>query len=358
MTPLFKKASKITNLKYLFFLKVCRIVVLLYNPNVHKSKILILSGSNIMKSDLSHQNELKYLFKTGDRLYSIGQLETALKNFQRALDITRLINQKEQRLDLVYRIGLVHYKIGEYANALKYIELALELAQNNENEAKVATIYNKKGQIHYFLEEYSAALKCYSQALIIFRKIKDVVGTGKTINHISTIYNLTELSDKSLEYSRKSLKIFQKLAESAKNDKLTIKVNESIALHNMGEAYFLISRPRQAKVFLELALEIRQKLWEDSLDRLAITVNNIPKVEKNHYSRHVYPQKMATYEQKEKDGFRRSIFAEYGKNLVKTLDLLGKVYQNIGQDNKAKNYHQQAIEISEKVNSNDCLVTA
>ncbi|NER04704.1 MAG: tetratricopeptide repeat protein, partial [Okeania sp. SIO3C4] len=289
--------------------------------------------------------------------YSIGQLETALKIFQKALEISRLINNKEQRLDLVYRIGLVHYKIGENANALKYLELALELAKKIEDEAKVATIYNKKGENHYLLKDYSAALKCYSQALAIFRKRKDIVGIGKTINHISTIYNLTELSAKALEYSRKSLNIFQKLAQSAKDDKLTIKINESIALHNMGEAYFLISRPRQAKAFLELALEIRQKLWEDSLDQLALTVNNIPKIEKNYNSSHIYPHKMATYEQKEKDGFRRSIFAEYGKDLVKTLDLIEKVYQNIGQENQAKNYHQQAIEIREKVNSTSWLVT-
>lgn len=317
-----------------------------------------MTGSNTMKSYPSHQNELKHLSQTGDRFYSIGQLETALKIFQKALEISRLINNKEQRLDLVYRIGLVHYKIGEYANALKYIELALELAKKIDNEAKVATLYNKKGEIHHILREYSTALKCYSQALIIFRETKDVVGMGKTINNISTIYNLTELSAKALEYSRKSLNIFQKLAQSAKNDKLTIQINESIALHNMGEAYFLISRPRQAKAFLELALEIRQRLWEDSLDRLALTVNNLPKIEKNLHSLHIYPHKMATYEQKEKDGFCRSIFAEYGNNLVKTLDLMEKVYQNIGQDQQAKNYHQQAMEIREKVNSNSWLVTA
>ncbi|MDY7007692.1 MAG: tetratricopeptide repeat protein [Cyanobacteriota bacterium] len=310
-----------------------------------------------MKSYLSHQNELKHLSQTGDRFYSIGQLEAALKIFQKALEVARLINNKEQRLDLVYRIGLVHYKIGENANALKYIELALELAKKMEDEAKIATLYNKKGEIYYLLKEYSAALKCYSQALAIFRKRKDVVGMGKTINHISTIYNLTELSAKALEYSRKSLNIFQKLAQSAKDDKLTIKINESIALHNMGEAYFLISRPRQAKAFLELALEIRQKLWEDSLDRLALTVNNIPKIEKNYHSSHIYPHKMATYKQKEKDGFQKSIFAEYGKDLVKTLDLIEKVYQHIGQENQAKNYHQQAIEIREKVNSTSWLVT-
>ncbi|NET44604.1 tetratricopeptide repeat protein [Okeania sp. SIO2B3] len=310
-----------------------------------------------MKSYPSHQNELKHLSQTGDRFYSIGQLETALKIFQRALEITRLINNQEQRLNIVYRIGLVHCKIGEYANALKYLELALELAKKIGNKAKIATIYNEKGEIYYLLKEYTSALKCYSQALITFSKLKDIVGIGKTINHISTIYNLTELSAQSLEYSRKSLNIFQKLAQSAKNDKLTIQINESIALHNMGEAYFIISRPRQAKAFLELALEIRQKLWEDSLDRLALTVNNIPKVEKNHHSSHIYPHKKATYEQKEKDGFRRSIFAEYGKDLVKTLDLIEKVYQNIGQEMQAKNYHQQAIEIREKINSNSWLVT-
>ncbi|NEP07334.1 MULTISPECIES: tetratricopeptide repeat protein [Okeania] len=310
-----------------------------------------------MKSYTSHQNELKYLFQTGDRFYSIGQLETALKNFQRALEITRLINNQETRLNIVYRIGLVHRKIGEYSNALKYLELALELAKTIGNEAKIATIYNEKGEIYYLLKEYTTALKCYSQALIIFNKFKDIVGIGKTINHISTIYNLTELSTQSLEYSRKSLNIFQKLAQSAKNDKLTIKINESIALHNMGEAYFLISRPRQAQAFLELALEIRQKLWEDSLDRLALTIDNIPKIEKNHYSSYVYPQKMATYEQKEKDGFRRSIFAEYGKDLVKTLDLIEKVYKNLGLERQANNYHQQRIEISEKINSNSWLVT-
>ncbi len=310
-----------------------------------------------MTSHPNYQYELKNLYEKGDRLYSLGQLETALKTFHKALEITKLINSPEQRLDLLYRLGLVHCRIGEYINALNYQELALKLAKKIGDQAKIATIYNEKGEIYYLLKEYANALQCYSKALTIFRELRDIVGIGKTINYMSTIYNLTGLSAQAIEYSRKSLNIFQQLSKSAKIDKLTTKINEAIALHNMGESYFLLGRPRQAQAFLELALDIRKKLWEDSLERLELTVDCVPKLDKNHNDCQIYPQKRATYEQKEKDGFHKSIFAQYGQDLIKTIGLVEKVSQNLGKEQQANNYHQQALEISEKVNSDSCLVT-
>lgn len=310
-----------------------------------------------MKSHPKHQNELKSLYQKGDRLYSLGQLETALKIFQKALEITKLINSPEQRLDIVYRLALVHCRIGEYINTLKYLKLALKIAKKIGNEAKIATIYNEQGETYYLLKEYTNALQCYSKALTIFQEIKDIVGIGKTVNYLSKIYNLAGLSDRALEYSRQSLNIFQKLYKSGKFDKFTTKINEAIALHNMGESYVIIGRNRQAQAFLELALDIRKELWEDSLERLELMEDNVPKLEKNQNYDHMYPQKMATYEYKEKDGFHRSIFAQYGQDLIQTMSLLEKVYQDLGKEQQANNYHQQAVEIHQKVNSDTCLLT-
>ena len=310
-----------------------------------------------MKPHPNHQNELKYLYQKGDRLYTLGQLETALKIFKKALEITKLINSPEQRLDIVYRLALVHCRIGEYINALNYLKLALKLAKKIGDEAKIATIYNEQGEIYYLLKEYANAFQSYSKALTIFQKLKDIVGIGKTINYISTIYNLTGLSAQAQEYSRQSLNIFQKLDKLGRIDKFTTKINESIALHNMGESYFLQGRPCQAQAFLELALDIRQKLWEDSLERLELMEDDVPKLEKKQNYDHMYPQKMATYDYKEKDGFHRSIFAQYGQDLIQTMSLVEKVCQDLGNEEQANNYHQQAVEIQEKVNSDFCLVT-
>ncbi len=306
-----------------------------------------------MKPISSHQQELKNLYQKGDRLYSIGQLETALKAFQKALEITKLINSTELRLDIIYRIGLVHCRIGEYANALKYLELSLELAKKIKNHTKIATIYNEKGEAYRLLGEYSDALKCYSKALKIFIKSKDKLGLGKTLNHISTIDNLLGLPPESLNFSRKSLNIFQKLRQSAKIDKIVSQIHESTALHNMGEAYFLLIRPRQAQAFLEMALDIRKKLWEDSLERLNLTFDSSNDSSQNQHNRNIFPVpgKMPTYQHQDNDGFHKSIVAQYGTDLLKTINSMEKVYQYLGQQQHADNYHQQALEIANKINN-------
>ncbi|MGB3512895.1 MAG: tetratricopeptide repeat protein [Microcoleaceae cyanobacterium] len=310
-----------------------------------------------MKSTSTHQQELKHLYQKGDRLYSIGKLETALKTFQKALEITRLINSNELRLDIVYRLGLVHCRIGEYVNALKYLDLALELAKKIKNDTKIATIYNEKGETYRFLGENSSALQCYSQALKIFRKQQDTVGIGKTLNHISTIYNRLELSAKSLNCARKSLNIFQKLRQSGKIDTIASQINESTALHNMGEAYLLLLRPRQAQAFLEMALEMRKKLWQDSLERLTFSLDYINELSQNQDNGNIYPKKQATYKHEQNDGFHKSIVAQYGTDLLTTMNLMEKVYKSLGQQQQADNYHQQALEIGTKVNNHSwCLI--
>ncbi len=47
-----------------------------------------------MQACSSYQNEFKHLYQKGDRLYTMGLQETALKTFQKALDITELINTR------------------------------------------------------------------------------------------------------------------------------------------------------------------------------------------------------------------------------------------------------------------------
>ena len=93
------------------------------------------------------------------------------------------------------------------------------------------------------------------------------------------------------------------------------------------------------------------------IERLTLTLDCHNVLSENQDNGNIYPQKKATYGQKETDGFHKSIVAQYGTDLLSTMNSIEKVYQSLGQQQKADNYHQQALEIGEIVNNHSWCLT-
>ncbi len=292
-----------------------------------------------------HSSKLTQLSQTGDRLFDLGKFETALKTFQEALEIAVT---DEQALNIFNRIGLVYRRLGNYNFALKYLKLALHIAKEVGNQNQVVMILNDLGETYSLSIEYSVALRYYAQALEISQNVSNLVGMGIALNHLGEIYNLLGLFEQSLNCCQKSMDIFYKFERKSVLDKLTAQINISLALHNIGEAYLWIGQYTQAREILELTLAIRQKICQVTFRYFSKTQNNLDNQlsHKTCLNSQKLPQNTQIIQQ-EKINFTESIICQHGADLANTMNLIEKVYRNLGQWKKANNSRQQKLKIWE-----------
>ncbi|MGD1809290.1 tetratricopeptide repeat protein [Dapis sp. BLCC M126] len=292
-----------------------------------------------------HETKLQQLIQTGDRLFDLGKFETALKTFQEALEIALT---DEQILKIFNRIGLVYRRLGNYNFALKYLKLALHIAKEVGNQYQVLMILNDIGETHSLSIEYSIALRYYAKALEISQNSSNLVGMGITLNHLGEIYNLLGLFDQSLNCCQKSMDIFYKVERKSVLDKLTAQINIALALHSIGEAYLWLGQDTQAREILELTLAIRHKICKVIFKHFSKIPNDLDKniLHKAWFNSKKSPQKLPIIQQEDID-FTQSIISQHGADLANTMNLIEKVYHNLGQWKKADECRQQKIKILE-----------
>ncbi len=133
--------------------------------------------------------------------------------------------------------------------------------------------------------------------------------------------------------------IFYKFERKSVLDKLTAQTNIALALHSIGEAYLWLGQDTQARETLELALAIRNKICQ-------VTFRYFSQTHKTCLNSKKLPQKSQIIQQ-EKIDFTPSIICQHGADLANTMNLIEKVYRNLGQWKKANKYRQQKLNIWE-----------
>ncbi|MEM1168852.1 MAG: tetratricopeptide repeat protein [Cyanobacteria bacterium P01_H01_bin.35] len=292
-----------------------------------------------------HNTKLQQLTQTGDRLFDLGKFENALKTFQEA---SKIALTDEQKVNIYNRIGLVYRGLGNYNFALKYLKSALQIAQEIGNQNQVVMILNDLGETYSLSIEYSVALRYYAEALEISQNSSNLVGMGIALNHLGEIYNLLGLFDQSLNCCQKSMDIFYKLERKSVLDKLTAQINIALALHNIGEAYLWLGQDTQAREILELALAIRHKICKVIFKQFSKIPNDLDNniLHNNWFNSKKLLQNSQIIQQQKID-FTQSIICQHGADLANTMNLIEKVYRNLGQWEKANKYRQQKLNISE-----------
>ncbi|MGB3512894.1 MAG: tetratricopeptide repeat protein [Microcoleaceae cyanobacterium] len=303
-----------------------------------------------MVSTTPHLTDLKQLYQTGDRLFDRGQLETALKIFQSALEITLTSNNFQQQINTLNRIGLVYCRLGKYEGALNFLSLALQLAEKVDYQLQVGMIFNDIGETYCLSIEYASALRYYAQALEIFQNISYPIGMGITFNHLGEIYNLLGLFDEALNCCQKSLDIFHRIERKSEFEKLISQITIAKALHNIGEAYFGLGLSTQAKDILELALVMRHKIYKIAMKRFSKSRDNLSEIflKDTQYYSYTSAEKPQLNPQEE-DDCDRSIIAQHKVDLANTINLIELVYRNLGQQQKADKFHQQNLKLTENL---------
>jgi CHAT domain-containing protein/Tfp pilus assembly protein PilF len=284
----------------------------------------------IAQSSTATRDNAERLFNEGMKLYQQGtadSLRQAIKKWEEALPLYRMVNDRRGEAITLNNIGLVYDDLGEKQKALDYYNQALPIRRAVGDRGGEATTLNNIGGVYDALGEKQKALDFYNQALPILRAVGDRGGEATTLNNIGGVYDALGEKQKALDYYNQALPILR--AVGARR-------GEAITLNNIGLVYDDLGEKQKALDYYNQALPIRRAVGDRGGE--ATTLNNIGGV----YDALGEKQKALDYYNQALP-IRRAVGDRGGE--ATTLNNIGRVYDALGEKQKALDYYNQALPI-------------
>ena len=217
----------------------------------------------------------------GISYYRSGELDTALQNNLKALDIRKKLKVKKDIASSLSKIGTIYTEVGKYSEAIEtafqvlkiyeelnlvryqglvlnniainyerlhnneksfyYAEKALTIGLKENDKHEIGTAYYSLGNAHYDLKKHKQATECFSKAADFFNVTGDKQGEAAVYNAQALLFRALNKNEDALVYYKKAYTI--SLDEKNKIDVELYSQNMSwtlIDLKKYSDAFFYI----------------------------------------------------------------------------------------------------------------------
>ncbi len=293
----------------------------------------------------------------GALYWQLGRLVEAEAYYKEALEIYRVLAQKDQALRInlagtLNNLGLLYRGLGRLVEAEAYYKEALEiyrvLAQKDQAfKPELATVITNLGALYRQLGRLVEAEAYYKEALEIYRVLaqKDQalgINLAATLNNLGVLHRQLGKLVEAEVYLQEALEIRRALAKKNK----AFEPDLAMTLNNLGLLYRDLGKLVEAEAYYKEALEIRRALAKKNKAlriNLAATLNNLGVlyrqlgrlVEAEAY----YKEALEIYRVLAK---KNEAFIPY---LAMTLNNLGNLHRQLGELVEAEAHLQEALEI-------------
>lgn len=252
------------------------------------------------KQDTAHY----YLLAKIANAYSDSNYNKSMEYWQKALELSEKINQRNLVADSYHQLGYCYQNMGEFILALKNLNYAAEIYSYLNDQKNLAGVLNDIGLIYRNWGKYDKALENYLKGLKIFDETLDIEGSAMISNSIGQIYYYRENYPKAIEYFIRYFDVNNRLnnhravAGAANNiasayleikkyddalqyylkalriyDSLNVKIGVAIIRDNIGSLYYQKQQYDDALLYHNSALNIFTEL--NSPVRMSNTLRNI-----------------------------------------------------------------------------------
>jgi tetratricopeptide (TPR) repeat protein len=189
----------------------------------------------------------------GRLYYSLGDLDLALNNYLKSLEICQEIGDKKGEGTTLNNLSQIYHAKGDYETTLCYLQQSLAIQQEIGDKKGEGATLNNISQIYHDKGDHDAALRYLQQSLTIRQEIGDKKGEGATLNNISQIYKARGDYDIALRYLQQSSIIVQEIGD---------KSGEGTTLNNISEIYWSQGDHDTALRYLQQSLAIQQEIGD------------------------------------------------------------------------------------------------
>ncbi len=247
-----------------------------------------------------------------------------------------LVSQKNDstKVHTLINLGMAYLSV-DIDEAIKYGKEARDLAEEVNHTKGLGYALKLLGMGYAYQSNSSEADSQFKASLAVFESINFKDGISNILNNLGSLnYNLGE-DTKSIEYHLKSLKIAEEI-----NNKMRIATN----LTNIGTVYSNKAETiNKALDYFLKALPVFEELkYKDGIGTTTVNIGEI------YFNKGMYDSALTF--------FQTSIKMYQGTaDAALALSYVGEIFAQQGDFENAFNYHNQAVEVTEKLGAQQFL---
>jgi tetratricopeptide (TPR) repeat protein len=170
----------------------------------------------------------KAYWKIGMRYLNHYELDLALENYNKALELLKNKDDSELLEDVLNYKGRVELFLGEMDSAIMTYQYALRVSENLGDELNCADVINNMAYIYYQQDDMDKSLEYFKEARKRFEMVHDTLSIAQCDNNISNIYVERQQFDEALSLLQKAIPVFEYYEDEA---------SLAHAYQNLGTAY-------------------------------------------------------------------------------------------------------------------------
>lgn len=167
-----------------------------------------LNGSDLMQS--------VFLYSVTAAAYAnVGQIDTAIATYNRALDMARATQNPEVVADIANDLALFYQQWGEPQRALSMLQDNLQTYQRLAQPVDAASTLRRIADVYLSLGENQQALDAYHQALQLLRQTQSRNDEANTLGELAATYATLGNLTLAITTQEQALQIFQETGNEA-----------------------------------------------------------------------------------------------------------------------------------------------
>lgn len=191
----------------------------------------------------------------------LGNTQIAIEFHQKRLEILKVIGDKHEEGITLGNLGNCYYLLGDVHQAASYYEQQLVIARNTKDRGMEGAAMGNLGVAHLFFGDPKRALKYHEEHLRITQETGDELREGNALGNLGEVYmNLGDFH-KALEHHNKAKEIKHRYAD---------RHGESRALGNLGRAYQMMGDTKAAISYFEQCFELTYQINDKQGQAIAL----------------------------------------------------------------------------------------
>lgn len=289
---------------------------------------------------LSVSKKGEFLTEHGVVLLFLGELESSLEKFEKALQIFEEEKNMPGIASAYGNMGSVFRNRGDLDKAEEYYRMSLEVEKRIGDELGMAKAHMNMGSIFVDRGDWDNAEEYFRRSLKIFEKNEDKLGMAGTYLNISGIFWKKGDWDKAEEYSKKGIVIEKEIGDKS-----------VIAGTYMNMATISASRGDldKAEEYYEMSLEIEEEIGHKRA--MAQIYSNIGVLfeDRENWDKAEEYQEMSL-----------KIFEEMGdkQGIARAYNNIGSIYRYRGNMDEAEKYYRMSLEIKKEIGDKEGIANA
>ena len=270
----------------------------------------------------------------GDALFELDSLKASAMKYSESAETEEMLSNP--RPDSLARrlsdAGFAFQELGLFDKALEYSQRALTISRSLNDTLEIASNLSNIGVSYKMTGLYGEAIEAFNQTLELDKMMGSQSDMATDYNNIGMVYRAWKNYDKAIEFFNKALEIDEKLGNRHKL---------SIRLSNIAQVYLAWGKTAESIEYLNSALAIDREM--NATQKIAIRLQGLGLafISLNNYPKAIeyFDEALTTF---------RMLNVEYQVAII--LENMGDTYEKMNDFSNAGKCYTESLAIARKIN--------